>query len=95
MDLGADFTVTRAHLAEKPSTPDNHLPVSSWKIEYYDGSAWLPAASGSAIGPALDVAFPRPVSARLFRLSLSAPGRFALSEFQLFPSVPCRATSSI
>jgi alpha-L-fucosidase len=95
VDLGDDFTVARAHLAEKPSTPDNHLPVTSWKIEYHYGSAWLPVASGSAIGPALDVAFPRPVSARLFRLSLTAPGRFALSEFQLFPSAPCCATSSI
>lgn len=85
VDLGAERLVARAHLAEKPSTPDNHLPVSSWKIEYHDGSAWALAAAGDSIGPALEVEFPRPVSARLLRLSLAAPGRFALAEFRVFP----------
>jgi alpha-L-fucosidase len=86
VDLGSLFVVARARLAEKPSTPDNHLPVSSWKIEYHDNSAWLPAASGAAIGPTLEVVFSRRVTARLFRLSLAAPGRFALTAFQLFPT---------
>ena len=84
VDLGAAREIARARLAEKTSTPENHLPVTSWKIEYEDGAGWREAAAGAAIGPALAVVFPRSVSARLFRLSLSAPGRFALAEFQLF-----------
>lgn len=80
VDLGVPSAVARARIREKPG----YLPVASWKIEYEKDGQWQVAAEGKTIGMALDVPFTKPMSARKFRLSIGAPGRPAISEFQLF-----------
>lgn len=83
VDLGASKTVKRAIIKEKIQ-PRFYAPVSSWKIEYLAGDNWTIAAEGTAIGKELEVAFPNPVAAARFRLSVQADGRIAIAEFQLF-----------
>ena len=80
VDLGSPQAVSRAQIREKSGYPT----VSSWKIEYEKDGTWQLAAEGTTIGKSLDVPVPAAVTARKFRLSIKAPGRPAISEFQLF-----------
>ena len=82
VDLGESVIVARGHLGEK----GGYAPVSSWKIEYEKDGAWQTAAEGAKIGKSLEVPFATPVIARKFKLTITAPGRPAISEFQLFPT---------
>jgi hypothetical protein len=84
VELERPALVARAIIKEKV-VPRNYLPVSGWRIEYDDSSRWRVAAAGGVIGPALKVEFPHAVTARKFRLLIEAPGRPAISEFQLYP----------
>jgi alpha-L-fucosidase len=84
VDLGRPTQIGRATLAEKVDAR-NYLPVSSWKIEYAEAGRWRPAAAGTVIGSKLEVEFPQPVEAAQLRLSIEAPGRPAIAEFQVFP----------
>ena len=84
VDLGRSVRVGRALLVEKIDAR-SYLPVSTWKIEYAEAGRWLPAATGTAIGPRAEVVFPQAVEARQFRLAIESPGRPAIAEFQLFP----------
>ena len=85
VDLGRPVDVSRAILREK-IVPSSYSPVSSWTIEYLKNNTWHAAAKGTVIGRSLDVPFEKPVNAARFRLSIEAPGRPAISEFQLFPN---------
>jgi alpha-L-fucosidase len=85
VELERPTLVARAVLKEKV-VPRNYRAVSAWRIEYEDAGRWLSAASGATIGANLAADFPRAVTAKKFRLSIEAPGRPAISEFQLFPS---------
>jgi alpha-L-fucosidase len=85
VDLGEATTVGRALVVEK-TDPRSYLPVSSWKIEYAEGAGWQTAAAGTTLAARAEITFPRPVAARKFRLSIEAPGRPAIAEFQLFPA---------
>jgi alpha-L-fucosidase len=80
VDLGAITNVSRALIRER----SGYSTINSWQIEYEKDGVWQRAAAGPAIGKTLDVPFPAPVTARKFRLSIAAPGRPAISEFQLF-----------
>jgi alpha-L-fucosidase len=80
VDLGSPQAVSRAQIREK----DGYSTVSSWKIESEKDGTWQLVAEGTTIGKSLDVPLPAPVNARKFRLSIGAPGRPAISEFQLF-----------
>ena len=90
VDLAAPTMVGRAVLKEKLS-PGNYRPVASWKIEYRESDHWQVAAEGTTIGQHAEVQFTKPVKSRTFRLSISAAGRPALAEFQLYP--PSTATN--
>ena len=80
VDLGAATKVGRALIRER----SGYSTITSWKIECQKGGAWQKLAEGTTIGKNLDVSFPEPVTAQKFRLSIAAPGRPAISEFQLF-----------
>jgi alpha-L-fucosidase len=82
VQLASPSQVGRAILKEK-IVPGNYLPVSFWKIEYEEAGRWLVGAEGATIGSRADVVFPKPVMAQKFRLSIEAPGRPAIAEFQL------------
>ncbi|MBI5692088.1 MAG: alpha-L-fucosidase [Verrucomicrobia bacterium] len=84
VDLGRPTTVRRALLMERLD-PRNYLPVTAWTIEYEGPAGWVPAATGHAIGRRTEVALPRAIEARRFRLRIAAEGRPALAEFQLLP----------
>jgi hypothetical protein len=84
VDLGRVARVGRAVLMEKIDAR-SYLPVTAWKIEYATGAGWQSAVEGTAVGRHLEVTFPRPVDAARFRLTIDAPGRPAIAEFQLLP----------
>lgn len=84
VDLGRERQVTRALVLERVD-PRNYLPVTSWKIEYETAAGWKTAAAGNALDARAEIAFPAPVAARRFRLSVAAEGRPAIAEFQLRP----------
>jgi alpha-L-fucosidase len=84
VDLGRGGRVGRAVLMEKIDAR-SYLPVAAWKIEYATGAGWQTAADGTAIGRRLEVTFSRAVDAPRFRLTVDAPGRPAIAEFQLLP----------
>lgn len=84
VDLGREARVGRAVLVERVD-PRNYLPVTSWKIEYESPAGWQTAVAGDGIGRRAEVAFPRVVEARRFRLRVEADGRPAIAEFQLLP----------
>jgi alpha-L-fucosidase len=88
VQLDRPHLVARAVLIEKVDTKPNlnYEPVTSWTIEYDDQGHWHAAAEGRSIGNRADVAFPKAVTSNRFRLSVEAPGRPALAEFQLFPA---------
>lgn len=84
VDLGRAATVRRAVLMERVD-PRSYVPVTRWTIECDGPSGWQSAATGTAIGRKLEVAFPRTIDARHFRLRVEAEGRPAIAEFQLLP----------
>ena len=82
VDLGVTKTITKAHIQE--FCRDDYSPVTSFEIYYEEKGAWKSAAKGTSIGKALEVKFPKTVTAKKFRLCIKAEGRTAISEFQLF-----------
>jgi hypothetical protein len=83
VDLGSPAKVGRA-LVKEHNYRDQYSPVASWKIEYEKDGVWHTAAEGEKIGKSLDIPFATPVNACKFKLTITAPGRPAISEFQLF-----------
>lgn len=84
VELERAASVGRVRLKEKQAA-GNYRPVTSWRIEYREAGGWRSAVEGNGIGSALEVEFPRAVTARHFRLVIEATGRPAIAEFQLFP----------
>jgi len=83
VDLGSPAKVCRA-LIKEHGYRDQYSTVTSWKIEYEKDGVWQTAAEGTKIGKSLEVPFAAPVTAGKFKLTISAAGRPAISEFQLF-----------
>lgn len=90
VDLGAPKLVRRVAIREKVFA-GRYAPVNRWTLEYQDGDAWKTVASGDRIGASLSAVLDTPVSAQCFRLTVSADGRPALTEFQLHDDLPIEA----
>ncbi len=90
VDLRESKLIRRVAIREKVFA-GRYAPVTKWALEYRDGNAWKPAASGDRIGVSLSAVLSEPVSARHFRLTVSAGGRPAVTEFQLHDDLPTEA----
>lgn len=80
VDLGKPTKVSSAVIKEKRG--NNYLKVTSYKIEYKKKGNWITIVSGTSLDSA--IMFPSRVNAQIIRLSVEAPGKPAISEFQFF-----------
>jgi hypothetical protein len=82
VDLGKPTKIGHAMIKEIKGW-ENYVNVSSFKIEYEKKNNWITIVSGTTLsGDA--ITFPTPVVAQKVRLSVEAPGKPAITEFQLF-----------
>jgi alpha-L-fucosidase len=80
VDLGKPTKVSSAVIKEKRG--NNYIKVTSYKIEYKKKGNWVIIVSGTSLDDAIK--FPKPVEVQIIRLLVEAPGKPAISEFQLF-----------
>ena len=82
VDLGKPTKISRAVIKGTTGWNNNYLGVTSFKIEYKKKGNWVTIVSGTSLEK--PITFPTPIEAQTIRLSVEAPGKPAITEFQLF-----------
>ena len=82
VDLGKPHKISHAIIKDTKGWNNNYLSVTSFKIEYKKKGNWVTIVSGTSLEK--PITFPAPVEAQNIRLSVEAPGKPAITEFQLY-----------